>query len=138
MYQKLCVCDSIFLDMVLQFLTPPTRQKDFTDFSKFLRIFLKGNVTKIRVSVNQVKIYKFFQDFARILVEKTRTTRIAFKKIFVKLDLVFPVHFLGQFVPFGNKQTYIEWACFSREVPSRTTVHRAPRAHQKPVRHGDQ
>ena len=119
-------------------LTPPTSSEKFTDFSKFLRIFLKGNVTKIRVSVNQVKIYKFFQDFARILVEKTRTTRIAFKKIFVKLDLVFPVHFLGQFVPFGNKQTYIEWACFSREVPSRTTVHRAPRAHQKPVRHGDQ
>ena len=56
-------------------------------------------MTKIRVSVNQVKIYKFFQDFARILVEKTRTTRIGFKKIFVKLDLVFPVHFLGQFVP---------------------------------------
>ena len=67
-----------------ELMTPPTRQKDFTDFSKFLRIFLKGNVTKIRVSVNQVKIYKFFQDFARILVEKTRTTRIAFKKIFVK------------------------------------------------------
>ena len=71
-------CGTEILIAILERVTPPTRQKDFTDFSKFLRIFLKGNVTKIRVSVNQVKIYKFFQDFARILVEKTRTTRIGF------------------------------------------------------------
>ena len=90
-------------------------------------------MTKIRVSVNQVKIYKFFQDFARILVEKTRTTRIAFKKIFVKLDLVFPVHFLGQFVPFGNKQSYIEWACFTPLVFARIE-HIKARPTWRPVR----
>ena len=88
-------------------MTPPTRQKDFTDFSKFLRIFLKGNVTKIRVSVNQVKIYKFFQNFSRWLpcsfASESDGRHVRYQVVCLAIDTL--DHLISIGVPVFHRQT---------------------------------